>query len=167
MANTKEAASLMKEAYVNQASNDIEQAYRDVMDISKNPEFQLVDGDDDVMFEIPLANQIRIKLYDPTYTRIVLRMLYDKSGILMPSCGGRDSLGNAWVKMQCVAHNPISRTFEKKTEAILWILIPNLMPQDDPIEYAKSVRQGSGVPENNWWNVPLGEVPEQATPIMD
>ncbi len=153
-----------KVAYINQALYGVGQAYSYLF---ISPEIKGVESDNEIMFEVPLDNQIRIKMNDQAYTRMVLAMLYDNSGILIPSCSGRDFLGNAWIKMQCVAQNPASGLLEAKTEAILWILHPNLEPQDDPIEYVRSIRKVSLVPYNNWCNVPNGWVPQQVEPRID
>lgn len=164
MAELARAVWSKKEAYINQALYGVERAYHDLFAISQNVSDVRADYDQDVMFETPIGNQIRIDPSNPHYTRYVLGMLYDRSGYLRPFRGGRDLMGNAWIKMQCIALNPVSDAYEAKTEAILWILTPNTTPRDNPIEFARAVRAASGSPENNWWNVHRGEFPPPISP---
>jgi len=165
MADSEEAKMQDREIYINQALNDIERAYNVIFDISQNPDNQDLEFDDDVMFDTPITNFIPIEIHDQEYMRKVLSFLYDKSGILKPSPGGRDEFGNAWIKMQFLALTLDPEQPMIMTEAILWILHPNVQPQDNPIEYAKYARIASGNLQSlptSWINLQQVMMPQQS-----
>lgn len=143
----EKAREVAKENYIIQALLDIRQAYIRIQ--TESP--QDIEFDYDIMIEVPLPNQFRVNVNDEAYMRAVLGELFEYSGVLMPYMpGGHDKFGNTWINMQCKAAMPSPGQWYPKTEAILWILAPDMRPQDDPLKYVKIFRDNLGYPSMQW-----------------